>query len=248
MFQAYSKNNHKLIKATQAKNLNDSYLCPWCNIQLKLKGINSTIVSPYFSKYPSIDHKTYCSCNFFHDLYNECFECEKKSIEDILNRSNNTCSSVKPNSSTVASNGVSIKKINTPKQLLKYCLSFSLDSEYTTGVFINDIIIDSRNISTKLNGTSGVYLVVGNTYKFDKKRKTIEFSVSCPNTRERLNATVYVSEKQLNEMCSYIFNSFKKFSGHPIAVLGDWTKLEDGKIFCDVNNPANVIYRFAEKK
>lgn len=226
---------------------------PWCRIKPTLKGINSPTIKPYFAKLPSIPHIN-CPCNFFQSLYTETTDFEKLSIKAILNKSpisNPPNTRFRIINDSPSTSNPKIERINTPKRLLKYCLSHDIVSEYDNGILVNDIIVDARNILRNNNykGFSGIRLIAGNTYKFDKNKSSIIFTVSNPfDKTKQLNAEVFLSDKQLKDICNYIFRSFDKFSMHSIAVLGDWKKISDNNIECTVDRPANVIYRFANEQ
>ncbi len=73
-------------------------------------------------------------------------------------------------------------------------------------------------------------------------------TVSQNNKRYYLTASICLTKIQFDEILRYILNTFKKFSKHPIAVLGEWKIEENYKVKCVVDNPSNVIYKFAHKK
>ncbi len=73
-----------------------------------------------------------------------------------------------------------------------------------------------------------------------------EFIVNNPSNKSKtLTAKVNVSKKQIIDIRNYIFNTYEKFSLHPIDVLGEWRETDDNTIECTVTRPANVIYMFA---
>ncbi len=250
MFQAYSKKKSAPINAKDVIDFSDTFLCPWCKIELTLKGVNSPTVSPYFAKKPSISHIN-CPCNFFKSFDTNIAGYEKCRIADIFNNSplsikSNTHSNSKNNTSN--NNNAMIERISTPKRLLKYCLSHDINSEYDNGILISDICLDTRNILENNNhkGFTGIHLVIGSTYKYDSNDHSFTFTIS--NTKEKgkkLNAKVKVSNEQFKTICNYILTTFNnKFSLHPIAVLGEWTNTSDNNIECTVTRPANIIYKF----
>ncbi|WP_417122748.1 hypothetical protein, partial [Ruminococcus bicirculans (ex Wegman et al. 2014)] len=60
-----------------------------------------------------------------------------------------------------------------------------------------------------------------------------------------LNSTVYMETHQIKEIKDYLFGTFGTFTGYPVAVLGKWSNSRLFNIECTINEPTNVIYKFA---
>lgn len=254
MFQAYSIKKSDKINASDVSDFKDTFLCIFCRAQMTLKAVNSTTKRPYFAKIPSSPHIN-CPCNLFGSVSENITGYEKFDISDILNNSPLSIKSDKhSNNNNNRSKNASeaIERISTPKRLLKYCLSHDINSEYKDGILICDVCLDTRNIlaNNNYNGFDGIRLVVGKTIMYfdDKDQRYFTFIVNNPSNKSKtLTAKVNVSKEQIIDIRNYIFNTYQKFSLHPIAVLGEWTKTGDNTIECTVTRPANVIYRFANE-
>jgi len=121
---------------------------------------------------------------------------------------------------------------------------------------VDDIVLDSRNLlkNQRFKGIQGLRLLIGTTFQYIDLGNSYEicFKVSTitgSGKEINLNAKVYVSKKQGKEISSYILTTFKaKFSGHSIAVLGDWVKTKDYEVTYTAKNYLHVIYKFAQEK
>ena len=252
MFTAFSQGLNKIISADNVQNYKDVFLCPnpTCSAKLTLRAVNSSIVSPHFACSPNHPHAPNCLFGLLEDIRGaENENCIKSDIMTILNSSSLKASS--PRVVNSSNKPMHAKKyIRTAKQLLNYCLSNDLSTEYTNGLTVGDIVLDSRNLLENKNykGLDGIRLLSGQTVKYCEENKDIKISVSTrtsTNKRIWINAFVYLPLEWIKKITSYLLNTPpKQFSGHPIAVLAQWRKDKDYQISTIVTKESNVIYRF----
>lgn len=251
MFEVFSKKLNDTISANGVKNIQDTFLCPNpnCSAEFSLRAVNSPSVAAHFACKPNFPHTSECIFGMIGGENANASEYVKYDLMEIMNPTS-TSNQKSRNSSISIMNAETVKYIRTPKQLLKYCLSNKLSTEYTNGLTVGDIILDSRNLLTKghYHGIDGVRLIVGQTVKYSKENKYIQIEVSTrtnTNKNIRLTAIVYLPIGQMIEINNYLFNSEPKvFGKRPIAVLGEWRIERDYHISCSVVHKGNVIYRF----
>lgn len=257
MFEVFSKMLNDTISANSVQNYHDTFLCPNpnCTAEFSLRAANSLGISAHFACKPNYPHTADCIFGMIGGEKPNVSEYIKYDLMDILNPTSKSNHNLKTyHSSILAMNTNSVKYIRTPKQLLRYCLANRLTTEYTNGLTIGDIILDSRNllINAHYRGVQGIRLIVGQTVKYCKEDKYIQIEVSTrtnTNKHIRLFANVYLPIEQIKEINNYFFNTEPKvFRNHPIAVLGEWKKEHDYHISCSVVKKENVIYRFLQVK
>lgn len=255
MFEAYSCKLKKSVTTTEVTDLHDTFKClnPECNAEYTLRSINGK-KSAYFGRKPSTPHVKNCPYDIEANRYIDSEDMVKSDIYKIYNHEKSISQTAEHIKSQTSNKAIkSIKRISTPKQLLNYCISNRLNTVYTNNVTVGDIILDSRNILQNNNykGISGLKLLLGKTIRFNQSENAVYFDVSSVAKNQQryyLTATVYLNPYQFDEIVNYILNTFKLFANHQIAVLGEWEIKEIYKVQCVVNNPSNVIYKFAHEK
>lgn len=256
MLSAFSQEQKKSIRASEVRNYKDVFLClnPNCNARFTLRAVNSSSISPHFACLPNHPHDPNCLFGILDGGSAKDDNFIKSDIATILNPASTTGNTTSVRTNCSSNSAVPSRKyIRTAKQLLTYCLSHDLSTEYTHGLTVNDIILDSRNLLDNANykGINGIRLISGQTVEYSESNGYIKIDISTrTSTKKRifLTAIVYLSPAQIVEIKQYLLNSPPgKFSGHPIAVLGDWNKDEDYQISCTVLHKSNVIYKFVHE-
>lgn len=257
MNEAYSRKLKRIVCVDEVTDFSDTFTCLYheCNAEYIVRAVNSSIISRHFSRRSSTPHVKGCPYIISNSSYVNNDSLIKKDIEQIYEHTSKRCmveKNVNEDNSISKHDKTFSNKITTPKQLLCYCISNSLSTEYKDNIKVDDIIIDERNICSNANfqGFDGLRLLVGHTYKFDKSEKTIDIKVTTRTKNKKeicLNVTIFLSEEQLKEIVDYILTTYDKFSNHSIAVLGLWENDKKYHVRCDVNKKANVIYKFVKE-
>lgn len=251
---AYSDKTKCAVCADDIRDLSETFSClnPMCSAKFKVKGINSN-VKTHFCRIRSSYHSPNCPFAMCSDKYVENDNILKSDVLSIMNHTS-TSNRSKPYTdhenpfNTITDENSKIY-IRTPKQLLNYCISNKLSTIYSGDIKVDDIILDKRNIIENKNfeGVSGLRLVLGNLVQYDLSQCMFQFRVThITNTGKNiyLTANVFTQIDQLNELINYVIKTYKKFKGHPIAVLGDWVVQRKYVIKTTVSNPKNIVYRF----
>lgn len=252
MFYAHSFRKDDTICADKVTDTSEIFSClnEDCDAQFKVRGVNSNR-TVHFAKCRGSDHIDGCPYIYASGQYKEngCFI--KHDLLSIFNSSSISRKNVRrnPGQSREPDDKENKKYVRTPKQLLDYCLSNKLDTEYIDNITVNDVIVDIRNISNCENykGVSGLKLLLGQTFRYDKEESSLVFKIKkrTDNGVEMcLTAKIFVSPQQLREINAHLFDRYGNFAGHPIAVLGDWKTENECNVITTVENPRNVIYRF----
>lgn len=259
MFYAYSKKNNDSIHINDVTDFSDTFKClnENCNAEFTACAINSDRRSAYFMRRKSTPHIKGCVYDLDSNRYVDRGDIIKSNIEDIYmgSTSKRTTSSKKTlsvkgkNNSSFSSSQIYVR---TPKQLLQYCISNDLQTNYTSDLTIGDIFLDERNISQNANfkGVTGVRMILGKTIRYDLMNSYFEMSVSSTTKngiRLLLTARIYLDNDQLIEIKKYILNTFdNKFANHQIAVLGDWQITKKYNIKCNIESflSSNIVYKF----
>lgn len=256
MFSVFSQKLNKSIRACEVTDLKDEFLCPSpnCNARFTLRAVNSASVSPHFACLPNHPHDPNCLFGILDSGSTKNHEYIKSDLETILNPSITSNSTSRAQTNLPSNNTAQSRKyIRTANQLLRYCLSHDLSTEYTGGLTVGDVIVDSRNLLDNRNykGIDGIRLISGQTIEYCESKGYIKIDISTrtsTNKRIFLTAIAYMPTDQIVEIRRYLFNTTHgRFSGHPIAVLGEWKKDKDYQISCTVSKKSNVIYRFAHE-
>ena len=177
----------------------------------------------------------------FFDLY---FYWHKRLNNNANNQNHNN-----DNKSNHRNDSKATENVHTPRQLLIYCISNSLDTIYLDDITVGDIIIDSRNIkqNAMFRGVNGIRVLLGTTVKFDVSNKAITFYVTSPTKENKLvtlTATVKLDQKIFDLVVGYYLNRYnKKFKGHQIAVMGNWIKTAEYHMETSVNNLKQIVFR-----
>lgn len=249
MFEAYSVREEKIVNVKKCYNANEIFRCPdpYCKGELKLKSINGK-KAKHFSCVPGlVRHSDDCTYSI-PQKYTDKDPLVKYSIESIMNSTQEPNEDQGPNKKVATVSGSSRQTlyIRTPKQLLNYCLTHDLSTEYVIGKTINDIIVDYRNVGHELyKGFSGIRLVVGKTISFDQKDNSISFVVRSHSIRRHLVAKIYVTGELRKKIIKHYLETYNnKFSRHNIAVLADWKTDSKYNISARIEHDRNVIVRF----
>lgn len=256
MFSTFSQELKKSIRASEVRNYKDEFLClnPNCTARFTLRAVNSSSVTPHFACLPNYPHDPNCLFGISDTGSTKDDNYIKSDLETILNPSTTSNSTSSVQTKLSSNNAAQPRKyIRTANQLLRYCLAHDLTTEYTEGLTVDDIILDSRNLLDNGNykGIEGIRLISGQTVEYCESEGYIKIDISTrtsTNKRIFLTAIAYMPKDQIVEIRRYLFNSPpRRFSGHPIAVLGEWKKDKDYQISCTVVKKTNVIYRFVHE-
>ena len=140
--------------------------------------------------------------------------------------------------------------VRTPKQLLEYCLVNSIYEQYDNTAQVRDIIIDSRTVLYKnyFKGFSGIKFVVGNVINYNKADNSISFAIwkNIKTPKEfYIKAKVTITDNDtFYDIVKHLLKKNPKISKNQIAVLGNWTKTDEGHITCQLKAKKNLIYNF----
>ncbi len=253
MFYAYSPSKEKIVHISTEKSLTEIYKCPnpSCTAEFHVKGKDSSVVDTHFARISKNSvHIPNCPYEISSIDYSKFGHIDKHTIDDIFNNvrqnTESTINSPKPY------NGISKVKstnIHTPKQLLQFCISNKTTTEFRDDLTINDIFVDSRNLTSSKYylGVQGLRLILGETIRFDKDKKTIYFDVkSHVTTLHTLHAKVH---------CSFAINSIidcflhaapeDKFKNKPIAVFAEWQIDKQYNISTSIDKEKLILYKFS---
>ena len=120
-----------------------------------------------------------------------------------------------------------------------------------TGITVNGIIIDERNLlfASNFECFNGLRLVVGHTYRFDDKSNILYMYVTTKTKNGKtvkLNVAVSLDPKQLSEIVEYILETYNNtFANHAIAVFEIWETESKYNVKCTISQKKNIIYKFA---
>lgn len=253
MFYAYSKKYDTIVYSEEVTDLNDTFLClnPNCNAEYFLKGINSERKAHFCHKH-SKPHIV--GCGFIDGLskYIDDDSIVKSSLSNIYNHKRTQHNKTTRIKSNVFADKVTKKKIyiETTKALYYYCIANSLNTLFQDDLTLNDIVIDSRNICNNANfeGITGLRLIIGYTTRFDVNDYSISIKTSTTTKYGKnvfLNCKICLSNEQFYQIKKYLFDTFNCFGGHAVAVLAEWTIDKKYYVSCKVNEPTNIVYKFA---
>lgn len=252
MFEAYSLKNHDKICIDDVVDLSDIFKClnPNCKAEFTPKGLDSGVVTRHFARKKSTPHVKGCPYALFSSSFVDSSDMIKNDLLDIYdNQNRRSANQNNHTSSTHSSTESKVIRISTPKQLLNYCISNRLSTEYKDGIHIYDIIVDERNLLFNANfqGFQGLKMVVGYTQRFDNNKLYMYVSTKTKSDKTvKLKAVVTLPAEQLSEIKRIILNTYdNSFSNHPIAVFGMWETDEMYVVKCTVSKKGNVIYKFA---
>lgn len=253
MFYAISKKYNDVVCASNVTDLNDIFLClnSQCKAEYFIKGINSERKAHFCHKH-STPHIQGCPYDMGLTKYLNNDDIVKSSLQDIyahIRKPIKKAPTIHVNKQP-KQNASRKTYINTTKDLFYFCTTNSLDTIYENKTTINDIIVDSRNICSKglFKGFSSLRLVVGYTIKYDFPKRFILLKTEAVTKYGKtidLYSTIYMETNQIKEIKDYLFGTFGTFTGYPVAVLGKWSNSRLFNIECTINEPTNVIYKFA---
>ena len=254
MFEAYSIKKRDKISIDDVVDLSDTFKClnPECKAEFSVKGLNSGIVSKHFARKKTAPHIKGCPYTLFSSNYIDNADMVKADLFEIYEHTANKNTA---QSTSTGSNNKNAKttghRITTPKQLLNFCISNRLSTEYKDGITVNGIIIDERNLlfASNFEGFNGLRLVVGHTYRFDDKSNILYMYVTTKTKNGKtvkLNVAVSLDTKQLSEIVEYILETYNNtFANHAIAVFEIWETESKYNVKCTISQKKNIIYKFA---
>jgi len=253
MYSAYSKRLDDVIDITSATDLSETFCCPNpnCPAELKIRSADGKLAKHFANIRGLAKHKN-CSFAFASENYDNYDDIITEPLENILQqtRARKYEGKPSPSKSPNKESEERTKYIRTIKQLFSFCMNSSLSTEYFKETYVDDIILDSRNIlvDDRVLGIAGLRFLSGTTYKYNDISKTISFSISARKDTKfiRLNAEVFIPSDIFYKIKNYIFNmnDDKKFSGKPIAVFGIWNNPDPGKVTCSATKENQIIFRF----
>ena len=250
MFDAYSFSLNDVISISQVKNANEQFGClnRECNARFIPKALNSNI-SKHFCRLPTAPHTDGCPYVMESSRYHSTKILDKYTLEDILNLNNNANYNNRNNDNR-RKELRETENVHTPRQLLIYCISNSINTIYIDDITVGDIIIDSRNIKRNalFRGVNGIRILLGTTVKFDVINRTIIFSIMSTtkdNKAVTLTATIKSNLKIFDLVVGYYLKRYNnRFKGHQIAVMGDWVADKKYHMITTIKNPKQIIFNF----
>lgn len=246
MYEAYSAKRGHIVNAKNALDYKEIYHCPnpSCSALYKLRSITGDRAA-HFARLPSTPHSSDCIYEYGGSQYIDTGKLIKSDLVSIMegpSAKNGTVSHSKHHRSNHPSE--SPQYIATPRQLLKYCVSNSITTEYLPGLRVDDIVLDSRNLVTnrRFEGIAGLRLLIGRierVYPDDMIQMIISANTATGlkyiRARLRLPSSLY--ENIVNRLCS----TYGHPENAPIAVLEDWKIEKKYCICCRIANPKHII-------
>ena len=251
MFYAFSQTLNKPVSISDVYDLNETFNClnPECNAKFYIRSSDGQNLK-HFCRKKSTPHIENCAYDKLSYNFKHSDIIIKSELYDIYNSPKATTNSSNKSSKGKSEPNTEKIYINTPKQLLQYCLFNDESTIYMNDKTINDIIVDCRTLlyNKYFEGFSGIKLVLGNTIQFNKDNSSITFVIK-RNTKNGkiiyLTATVIMNKDVFNDVIDHILNTNKsKFSSHQIAVLGDWRITSKYNVECTLLKKRNIIYKF----
>lgn len=249
MFVAYSEVLHRDVNVNEMFDLNEIFCCSNrnCTAKFKIKGATGKRAK-HFARLPSTPHIEGCEYENGDSRFVQPGLQQRSSLEDIFGDLLNP--NTKPGTGagkSASSTGSNVLHINTPGKLLKFCCMNTLTTEYLSGVTVDDIIVDERNLITnsKFEGIEGLRLIVGETLKYESnKLYLLVKAVSEKGHLKYLNAVVKMDASLLGYVKKHILETQNnKFKGYKLAVFGNWTKDTTYWSSCEVKNQKHIILR-----
>ncbi len=250
MFAAYSEILHDTIHVNDAYDLDEEFRCPnlCCSARFTIRSATGKRVK-HFARLPSTTHIDGCEYETGDSRFTQSDLQIRSPLEDIfgdyINPGNHTGTTTNKDS---ANDSPTILRINTPKKLLKFCLLNSLRTEYQSGITVDGIILDRRNLVDKgrFEGVEGFRIIIGETvdlYKNDKLYLMVK-AESKYGKKVSLHVDVKMDGALLHYIKKHINETYGSFAGHPVAVLGKWTIDKKYYISCEVRDRKHVILKF----
>lgn len=249
MFEAYSEKAGKVISISEAFDYKERFYCPnpECNAIFIVKGITGH-KAKHFARLSKTPHIEGC-------MY------EKGSVEYVDNGSikkiapslilrGSVDNKVRRTKSKANANNLEKNealRITTPKQLLKYCLSNSLKTEYLPGIKVDDLILDSRNLvkEGRFEGVKGIKILVASYVRsFPPNMIQLRLAAKTKHNKEvYLRAWVRMEPECFNEIEEYLEKTYKKkgISNPTLAVMGEWKIEQKYLISCQISNKKQIM-------
>lgn len=252
MFEAYSEIQGKIISINDALDYKERYYCPnpKCSAQFTIRGITGDR-TPHFARLPSTPHVQGCMYEHGSQEFIDRGNLYKFDLDFIIGEHNDAqCDAskqVKKRTKQRANCEKATQYISTPKQLLKYCVSNSLDTEYLPNLKVNDIILDSRNLLKKgnLKGINGLRILVAHYDRpFPSNMIQLRLSSKTKNNKEvYLRAWVRMSEPLYLLIEKYLDKTYisKGIATPPLAIMANWHIEKDYLISCHITERKQII-------
>lgn len=252
MYEAYSKKIKSIINISYAlkhPDREEHYKCPnpSCDTEFYPKALKNCNVRPHFCRYKTTLHVVGCPYALENPNYHDTKISDKYSLEDILsNHAKSAGTAVSTQFDNFKGENRSSRNIHTPRQLLNYCVSNSLDTVYLNELTVNDIIVDARNINNDdlILEFNGIKLLIGTTVCYNPSKNYLLIRLENPITRESLSAKIFVNKTLLKEIKSYIFSVKNIFKGHMLAVLANWKQTDFYFVEAHIEKSTQIIYKF----
>lgn len=253
MFEAYSQSKHRIVNVKDEFDLNEVFLCPnpQCSAKLTLRSVNGKRAK-HFGRLKSSPHCGDCPYDHSQQSYINGEHVVKYPLEAIFNgvsgRKESDNYDQRKKSDRPSLSDTKQNFVRTPKQLYYFCISNALDTPYTDTLTVGDIVLDNRNLQHNANfrGISGLRLVIAETVRYDKDDKYLQLVLhqrTVHNKNLKTKVFVYMEDELIREVNKYLFDTYKSFPKHHIAVLGIWTIRENHEISCTLKNKSHLIFR-----
>lgn len=250
MFVAYSKVLHRDVNVNEMFDLNEIFCCSNrnCSARLVIRGSTGKRAK-HFLTLSSAAHIEGCEYENLDGRYQRPELQKRSSIEDIFNDLRDPSRQPgTPKKKATSSGGSGILRINSPRKLRDFCRYNTLETEYMSGITVNDIILDERNVIRDRNyeGISGLRMLVGETYKFDDKGIYLVTKAPSQDGKVKyLNTIVMMDRGLLQDVKKYILDTQNnKFKGYRLSVFGYWRKDKMYWSSCEVTNQEHVILKW----
>ena len=235
MFEAYSDKQGKIVDISQAWDIKELYHCPnpHCSALFRIRCATGDRAK-HFCRSKETPHSPGCTYEFGSKEYIDSGAFIKSDLETIFSRGTpkGGHSFGAKRVSTFSDVSSRTQYISTPRQLLTYCVSNQLSTEYLPGIKVDDIILDNRNLACKrrYEGITGLRLLVA---KYDKPFGPDMIQLRLTASRKYrgdvfIKAWIRMPTEHFLEIKKHIDDTYVKkgISNPTIAVLGKW-KIED---------------------
>jgi hypothetical protein len=258
MFSAFSRKLNRNVSVNEVYDLDEIFTCtnPRCGATFKIRSPEGKRLKHFYHYKGAVPHVENCFCDIYSSSRYHISKVEISSIEEIFE---NSITNEDNNSRKLIENQKAYPKdldenskvfVRTPKQLLKFCLSNTLDTVYHEDKTINDIFVDGSNVhlDRKYEGVQGIRLIVGETIRYDKKQSCIFLQVVQKGdykVLKCLKVQIVLPQKLLEECRKYITSTLKnnKFKGYQLAILADWTIKDKYNIKAEIRDKKHLIYK-----
>ena len=250
MFDAFSEKKHRVVNVETEYDLTEIFRCPNLKCPARFKIYSATGKRAKHFHRQKIKHIRGCPFENGDEKFIESESLVKNSLDAIYESYLNPIRKKRISDSPgrPADSTDTLRYINTPNQLLTYCLVNSLNTEYQPGIRVDDIILDSRNLIRygRFKGIVGLRIVIGETVEW-RSYNTLALlltAVSRTGKEVFLHIFVKMDSALLKEIRKYIIETYETYEGHPVAVLGKWKKDREYNISCEVPDRKHIMLKF----